>query len=82
MHVLFISSLLQLDYGDSFSIVINGSGVVVALWILSAIVGAIDSIPLVFYICFLNFKFFLDLVEIVRKAFDRFVSLCSLESVH
>eukprot|EP00268_Persea_americana_P023170 TRINITY_DN2283_c0_g1_i1.p1 TRINITY_DN2283_c0_g1~~TRINITY_DN2283_c0_g1_i1.p1 ORF type:complete len:241 (+),score=52.01 TRINITY_DN2283_c0_g1_i1:196-918(+) len=37
---------VNLDYGDSFSIVIYGSGVLVALWILSAIVGAIDSIPL------------------------------------
>ncbi|XP_057448549.1 protein CURVATURE THYLAKOID 1D, chloroplastic [Lotus japonicus] len=37
---------MKLDLNDTGSIVLYGSGAVVALWLLSAVIGAIDSIPL------------------------------------
>ncbi|GAB2260291.1 hypothetical protein Droror1_Dr00011146 [Drosera rotundifolia] len=36
---------LQLDSGDSFSLVLYGGGALLSVWFLSAVVGAIDSIP-------------------------------------
>ncbi|XWS29583.1 hypothetical protein CRYUN_Cryun24cG0041400 [Craigia yunnanensis] len=37
---------IKLDSEDAYSIILYGSGAVVALWLASAVVGAIDSIPL------------------------------------
>ncbi|XP_039009365.1 protein CURVATURE THYLAKOID 1D, chloroplastic-like [Hibiscus syriacus] len=37
---------LQLEKEDAYSIILYGSGALVALWLASALVGAIDSIPL------------------------------------
>ncbi|XP_015890569.3 protein CURVATURE THYLAKOID 1D, chloroplastic [Ziziphus jujuba] len=37
---------LNFDSGDTFSILFLGGGALVALWLASAIVGSIDSIPL------------------------------------
>lgn len=37
----------QFDPEDSSSLILYGGGVVTALWLTTAIVGAIDSIPLV-----------------------------------
>ncbi|GMH25294.1 hypothetical protein Nepgr_027137 [Nepenthes gracilis] len=37
---------IKLDSADSYSILIYGIGALVAVWFLSAVVGAIDSIPL------------------------------------
>ncbi|XP_039045795.1 protein CURVATURE THYLAKOID 1D, chloroplastic-like [Hibiscus syriacus] len=42
----WITKHLQLDNEDAFSIILYGSGALVALWLASALVGAIDSIPL------------------------------------
>lgn len=38
---------MQLDFDDPYSIFLYGTGVLVALWISSAVVRAIDSIPVV-----------------------------------
>ncbi|KAJ6843414.1 protein CURVATURE THYLAKOID 1D, chloroplastic-like [Iris pallida] len=45
----FISklNLKQFDSDDTYSILIYGTGALVALWLSSAVVGALDSIPLV-----------------------------------
>lgn len=45
---LFIDSL-QLDNDDAYVFLLYGSGALVTLWLASAIIGAIDSIPLVRY---------------------------------
>lgn len=45
---LFIDSL-QLDNDDAYIFLLYGSGALVTLWLASAIIGAIDSIPLVRY---------------------------------
>lgn len=37
----------QIDYEDTYSIVAFGGGGAVALWLAAAVVGAIDSIPVV-----------------------------------
>ncbi|MBA0707193.1 hypothetical protein Golax_019264 [Gossypium laxum] len=37
---------MQLDPEDAYSITLYGSATVVALWLASALVGAVDSIPL------------------------------------
>ncbi|GAB4848771.1 hypothetical protein Ancab_003498 [Ancistrocladus abbreviatus] len=37
---------IKLDFEDSYAIILYGSGALVAVWFLSAVVGAIDSIPL------------------------------------
>ncbi|XVF59086.1 hypothetical protein PTKIN_Ptkin07bG0246600 [Pterospermum kingtungense] len=37
---------LKLDSEDAYSVILYGSGALVALWLASALVGAIDSIPL------------------------------------
>ncbi|XWS45006.1 hypothetical protein CRYUN_Cryun15aG0098700 [Craigia yunnanensis] len=37
---------IKLDSEDAYSIILYGSGALVALWLASALVGAIDSIPL------------------------------------
>ena len=42
-----ITKCSQLDSEDAYSIILYGSGALVALWLTSALVGAIDSIPLV-----------------------------------
>lgn len=39
--------LFQLDYEDTYSVLVFGGGGAVALWLAAAVVGAIDSIPLV-----------------------------------
>ena len=39
--------LLQLDSVDTYSILVYGAGTLVFLWLSSAVVGAIDSIPVV-----------------------------------
>lgn len=39
--------LLQLDVEDTPTILLYGGGALVSVWLLSAIVGAIDSIPVV-----------------------------------
>ncbi|ONK60830.1 uncharacterized protein A4U43_C08F23170 [Asparagus officinalis] len=42
----FLNKLdLKFDFDDTYSIVIYGTGALLALWLLSAVVGAIDSIP-------------------------------------
>ena len=38
---------MQLDFDDTYSILVYGAGALVALWLSSAVVGAIDSIPVV-----------------------------------
>ncbi|KAF9620735.1 hypothetical protein IFM89_014256 [Coptis chinensis] len=38
---------LKLDSEDTYSVLIYGTGALVALWLASAVIGAIDSIPLV-----------------------------------
>ncbi|KAJ6811963.1 protein CURVATURE THYLAKOID 1D, chloroplastic-like [Iris pallida] len=38
---------LKLDSDDTYSILIYGTGGLVALWLSSAVVGALDSIPLI-----------------------------------
>lgn len=44
----FVSKLnLKFDSDDTYSILIYGTGALVALWLSSAVVGALDSIPLV-----------------------------------
>lgn len=59
LHCVFISGLrfivwklwwllyLQLESGDTYSLVLYGAGAFVGIWLVSAIVGAVDSIPLV-----------------------------------
>ncbi|XP_004489763.1 protein CURVATURE THYLAKOID 1D, chloroplastic isoform X2 [Cicer arietinum] len=37
---------LNFDVNDTTSLVVYGSGAIVTLWLISAVVGAIDSIPL------------------------------------
>ncbi|XVF15282.1 hypothetical protein REPUB_Repub09cG0137500 [Reevesia pubescens] len=37
---------IKLDSEDAYSIILYGSGALLALWLVSAVVGAIDSIPL------------------------------------
>ncbi|KAL5705888.1 hypothetical protein ACHQM5_024121 [Ranunculus cassubicifolius] len=37
---------IKLDLEDSYSVLLYGSGALVALWLASAVIGAIDSIPL------------------------------------
>lgn len=41
---------LQLDFEDSSTIFLYGGVAVVAAWLVSAVVGAIDSIPVVFFL--------------------------------
>ncbi|XP_022136669.1 protein CURVATURE THYLAKOID 1B, chloroplastic-like [Momordica charantia] len=38
---------LQLESGDTYSLVLYGAGAFVGIWLVSAIVGAVDSIPLI-----------------------------------
>lgn len=45
--MIHICLLLQLDYEDTSSILVFGGGGAVALWLAAAVVGAVDSIPLV-----------------------------------
>lgn len=40
--------VMQFDSEDTLSIVLFGSGSLIALWLALAVVGTIDSIPLVF----------------------------------
>lgn len=40
-------SFLQLDTDDTGSLVLYGGGAIAALWLTSAVIGAIDSIPVV-----------------------------------
>ncbi|GAV59246.1 DUF4308 domain-containing protein [Cephalotus follicularis] len=43
----FLDNLnIKVDFKDTYSILLYGSGALVALWFASAVVGAIDSIPL------------------------------------
>ena len=44
---LFCFYYLQFDADDTGSVVLYGGGALVALWLTSAVIGAIDSIPLV-----------------------------------
>ena len=46
-HRLPSNLFLQFDTDDTGSIVVYGGGALVALWLTSAVIGAIDSIPLV-----------------------------------
>ena len=49
---------MQLDSDDTYSILVYGTGALVALWLSSAVVGAIDSIPVVgSHLKFCFFKF-------------------------
>ncbi|KAF9600779.1 hypothetical protein IFM89_012387 [Coptis chinensis] len=57
-RVVVYSELLQLDSENAYPILIYGSGALVALWLASAVVGAIDSIPV-----------FPKLLELVGLAF-------------
>ena len=43
---------LQFDSEDPYSILLYGTGALTALWFASAIVGAIDSIPIVRVVIF------------------------------
>lgn len=57
----FLIDWLQLDNDDSYVFLLYGGGALVTLWLASAIIGAIDSIPLVcypsrFYVCLLIYN--------------------------
>lgn len=47
---------MQLDSEDTFPILLYTGGAVVVVWLASAVVGAIDSIPVVSIVCFCVFK--------------------------
>jgi len=47
IYVIVSMFLMQLDFDDTYSILVYGAGALVALWLSSAVVGAIDSIPVV-----------------------------------
>lgn len=51
--------LFQFDYEETYSILVFGGGGAVALWLAAAVVGAIDSIPVVitFLLC-MNMPFY------------------------
>ncbi|CAN1288525.1 Protein CURVATURE THYLAKOID 1D, chloroplastic [Linum perenne] len=46
MWLILIIVHLQFDSEDTVSLVIYGSGALLAIWLLSAVVNAVDSIPL------------------------------------
>lgn len=46
--------LFQFDYEDTSSVIVFGGSAVVALWLAAAVVGAIDSIPVVSAISFVH----------------------------
>jgi hypothetical protein len=56
---------MQFDSDDTYSLLLYGGGALVALWLSSAIVGAIDSIPLV-RMCF---GLILYLIGIMNKVY-------------
>ncbi|GAB4847228.1 hypothetical protein Ancab_026238 [Ancistrocladus abbreviatus] len=60
----FLDNLnIKLDSGDSYSIILYGSGALVAVWFLSGVVAAIDSFPL-----------FSKLMEVVGLAYTLWFS--------
>ncbi|XP_022773887.1 protein CURVATURE THYLAKOID 1D, chloroplastic-like isoform X2 [Durio zibethinus] len=40
---------VKLEAEDAYSIILYGTGALVALWLASAVVGSIDSLPLVHF---------------------------------
>lgn len=47
LNLTNVYHLFQLDYEETYSVLVFGGGGAVALWLAAAIVGAIDSIPVV-----------------------------------